>query len=92
MLESEATNHLPVEYETGIEYEVEYLMGIRIVLESGHPSEIQYLVKWVHYPDRFNSWEADGDVFCSTTSRPFNKVKSVIETITYDQLMERMDE
>lgn len=48
----------PVEFDRGLEYEVDYLLDVRVThMERGSRSE--YLVKWVGYPIWDITWEPE---------------------------------
>jgi len=47
----------PVETESGTEYEVEKLLDKRILKRGRGKQQVEYLVKWVGYPDYDATWE-----------------------------------
>jgi hypothetical protein len=51
----ETTAHAPPELiDREEEYQVEHIMGHR---KMGRGNKLQYLVKWLGYPDSDNTWE-----------------------------------
>lgn len=86
--EDVTTRDLPAEINVeGEEYDVEYSMGIMIDMEPGMESEVQYLVKWLDWHDRFNSWNPIQRMSCTEKMKPFEKAKAAIENITHGQFV-----
>jgi hypothetical protein len=48
----------PVEFDTGLDYEVEDILDVRVT-HWGHGSWTEYLIKWPGYPIWDSTWEPE---------------------------------